>query len=35
MSFYIYKLVEQLILSNTLISLSTISHRLSVICYQL
>jgi len=38
MSFYIYQLVEPLILPNTLISLSAISHqlyKLSVISYQL
>jgi len=35
MSFYIYQLVEPLILPNTVISLSAISHKLSVINYQL
>jgi len=30
MSFYIYQLVEPLILPNSLISLSAISHQLSV-----
>jgi hypothetical protein len=35
MSFYIYQLVEPLILPNTLISLSDISHQLSAIRYKL
>jgi len=34
MSFYIYKLVVPLILSNTSINLSIISHQLSAISYQ-
>jgi len=33
MSFYIYQLIEPLILPNTLISLSAISHQLSAISY--
>jgi len=35
MSFYIYQLVEPLILSNTLISLSAISYQSPAISYQL
>jgi len=35
MSFYIYQLTEPLILSNTSISLSAISHQSSAISYQL
>jgi len=35
MSFYIYKLVEPLILPNTSTSLSAISHQPSVIGYKL
>jgi len=35
MSFYIYQLVEPLILPNTSISLSAISHQSSAISYQL
>jgi len=35
MSFYIYQLVEPLILSNTSISLSSISHQSSTINYPL
>ena len=34
MSFYIYQLVEPLILPNTSISLSAISHQPSAISYQ-
>ena len=33
MSFYIYKLVESLILSNTSTNLLVISHQLSAITY--
>jgi len=35
MSFYIYQLVEPLILPNTLISLSAMSHQSSAIRYKL
>jgi len=35
MLFYIYQLIEPLILSNTLISLSAISHQSSAIRYKL
>jgi len=35
MSFYIYQLVEPLILPNILISLSVICHQSSAICYKL
>jgi len=35
MSFYIYQLVELLILSHTSISLSAISHQSSTISYKL
>jgi len=35
MSFHIYQLVEPLILPNTLISLSAISHQLSAVRYKL
>jgi len=35
MSFYIYQLVEPLILSNTLINLLAISHQPSTIRYKL
>jgi len=35
MSIYIYQLVEPLILQNTSISLSVISHQPSTISYQL
>jgi hypothetical protein len=35
MSFYIYQLVEPLILPNTSISLSAISYKLSTINYKL
>jgi len=35
MSFYIYQLVDPLILPNNLISLSATNHQLSVIIYQL